>query len=305
MSRSGSADKAIEGPLGGSIVTRDAILARPGDISFRYSRVVRPLPDDELIEMEPPGDPLCFVVKFSAQSIASNLWRDGRHIVRSPCPQGSFSFYDFRQKWVAQVPNPIDSFHLWLPQESFRDLEQRSNISIVDNFYVDPAEYCEDEVMLHLAASLMPSLLSTYEVTRLYADHVFEAMRLHLAQRYGGLTLHDFVYRGGLTFLQEKRVKDRLVADLSDDPSLAELASICGLSVRQFARAFKRSMGVPPHRWLLMQRVDRAKVLLVAGNQSIGEIALACGFADQSHLTRVFSKAIGSTPGIWRRERRS
>jgi AraC family transcriptional regulator len=306
MSQLGStADKAIEGPVGGSIVTRDAVLARPGDVSFQYSRVVRSSWDDALIEMEPSGEPLCFVVKFPTQTVDCNLWCDGRLIVRHPCPSGSLSFHDFRQKWIVQVPNPIDSFHLWLPREVFRDLEENYHTSIVENLYIDPPEHCQDEVMLHLTAALMPSLSSAHEINRLFADHIFESMRLHLAQKYGGLTPHDFVYRGGLTFLQEKRAKDRLIDDLSDDTSLAELASICGLSVRQFARAFKRSTGLPPHRWLLMQRVDRAKVLLVTGDRPIGEIALACGFADQSHLTRVFSRAVGATPGIWRRERRS
>jgi AraC family transcriptional regulator len=62
-------------------------------------------------------------------------------------------------------------------------------------------------------------------------------------------------------------------------------------------------MGMPPHRFLLGKRVGRAMELLVHTDQSLGEIAAACGFADQSHLTRVFSRTVGVSPGRWRQQR--
>ena len=69
--------------------------------------------------------------------------------------------------------------------------------------------------------------------------------------------------------------------------------------------AFKQITGMPPHRWLLMQRVTRAKDLLRGTITPIAEIALTCGFSDQSHLTRVFSKTFGISPGAWRRQWRA
>jgi AraC-like DNA-binding protein len=95
-----------------------------------------------------------------------------------------------------------------------------------------------------------------------------------------------------------------ILDDLTKDPSLAELASLCGLSVSHFARAFKQGTGTPPHRWLISKRVERAQKLLVASDAPISEIAQTCGFADQSHLTRVFTRAVGASPGVWRRERK-
>jgi AraC-like DNA-binding protein len=82
---------------------------------------------------------------------------------------------------------------------------------------------------------------------------------------------------------------------------LARLAAECGLSVRHFARAFRQSTGVPPHRWLLRRRVERAAELL--GNRALplADIAIACGFADQSHFTRVFTALMGASPNTWRR----
>ena len=157
--------------------------------------------------------------------------------------------------------------------------------------------------MVNLASCLIPGLSVSYELTRLFADHVFEAMRLHIAQTYGHLAPRLPIRRGALAPWQTKRVQEKLMDDLTDDPSLEELASLCRLSVSHFARAFKEATGMPPHRWLLSQRVERAKTLLVDSGAPISEVALTCGFADQSHLTRVFSKAVGVSPGVWRRQR--
>ncbi|MNW16127.1 Transcriptional activator NphR [compost metagenome] len=56
-----------------------------------------------------------------------------------------------------------------------------------------------------------------------------------------------------------------------------------------------------PHRWLTAHRIERACALLAQADLSIAAVALACGFSDQSHLTRVFAQALGTTPGMWRR----
>jgi len=96
-----------------------------------------------------------------------------------------------------------------------------------------------------------------------------------------------------------------LLGDLSSDCPVAALASHCGLSRSHFARAFKVSMGVPPHRWLMNHRIRRAGDMLEWTTESIADIALSCGFADQSHLTRVFHAAVGDSPAAWRRRRRA
>ena len=96
-----------------------------------------------------------------------------------------------------------------------------------------------------------------------------------------------------------------LLDDICADRPVAELASHCGLSRSHFARAFKVSMGVPPHRWLMNHRIRRAGDMLEWTTESIADIALSCGFADQSHLTRAFHAAVGDSPAAWRRRRRA
>jgi AraC family transcriptional regulator len=107
--------------------------------------------------------------------------------------------------------------------------------------------------------------------------------------------------RGGLAPWQLRRVSDFVDANMDGDPSIARLAGACGLSVSHFARAFRQTVGMPPHQWLTKRRVERARELLLDSGVELAEIALTCGFVDQSHLTRVFSRAEGCSPGRWRR----
>ncbi|WP_072819574.1 helix-turn-helix domain-containing protein [Bradyrhizobium erythrophlei] len=68
---------------------------------------------------------------------------------------------------------------------------------------------------------------------------------------------------------------------------------------------FRQSTGYPPHRWLLQRRIERAQDLLLNSDKTLAEIARCCGFFDPSHLTRAFSQTVGSSPGLWRRSRRT
>jgi AraC family transcriptional regulator len=90
----------------------------------------------------------------------------------------------------------------------------------------------------------------------------------------------------------------------AEDLALEELAALVSLSAKHFARAFRQSTGMPPHRWLIERRIDRAKALLTEAGLNLAEIALACGFADQSHFTATFRKIVGATPGSFRRDLR-
>ncbi len=90
-----------------------------------------------------------------------------------------------------------------------------------------------------------------------------------------------------------------LEAHVADNVTLGELARIAGLSPYRLARAFSACLGMPPHAYHLHLRVRRAQRLLRAG-RPVASVALDCGFADQSHLTRAFKRQIGLTPGRFR-----
>jgi len=94
------------------------------------------------------------------------------------------------------------------------------------------------------------------------------------------------------------QVRERIAADLLAPPTLAEMARMAGLSRFQLLRHFEKAFGLTPHAWLLQQRAERARSL-IRGGAGLAQAAAACGFADQSHMTRLFTRQFGFTPGAW------
>ena len=106
--------------------------------------------------------------------------------------------------------------------------------------------------------------------------------------------------RGGLPPRALRRVREYVMAHLAENISVEALAAIVGLSRFHFARAFKQSEGVTPHRFLLQCRVRRAQELLAGTGLPLAQIALAAGFSDQSHCSRRFRELVGLTPSKYR-----
>jgi AraC-like DNA-binding protein len=131
----------------------------------------------------------------------------------------------------------------------------------------------------------------------MFVDYVMLALGCHVAQTYGGLETAARSVRGGLAPWQERRAKEIIEANLDGEIPLAELAPECGLSTSHFSRPFKDTTGAPPHPWLLHRRIENAMRLLRNPQLSLVEVAMACGFSDQSHFTRVFTKFSGT--GRW------
>jgi len=109
--------------------------------------------------------------------------------------------------------------------------------------------------------------------------------------------------RGGLSGAQLRRVIDCLAGHIGDNVTLGELAAVAGLSLYHFCRAFKQATGLPPHRYQVMLRINRAKDLLANSTLTVGEIAAAVGYEDQSQLARLFRREVGLTPSDYRRDK--
>jgi AraC family transcriptional regulator len=138
---------------------------------------------------------------------------------------------------------------------------------------------------------------------RLYIEGLGLALAVHVFRTYGdGLTRAPPVI-GGLGALRLRRLAAYVGAHLAEDISLSDLAAVAGLSTHHFGEAFKASTGTSPHRYLIEQRIRRAKELLLGTERSIAEIAVSVGFASHSHFTDSFRKLTGTTPSRFRMDR--
>jgi AraC family transcriptional regulator len=96
-------------------------------------------------------------------------------------------------------------------------------------------------------------------------------------------------------------VVDFIEAHIDQDLNLSRLAKVAAMSVYHFARRFKETAGVSPHAYVVSRRVGRAQHMLQRGKSRLVDIATECGFSSQVHLTTVFRRELGVTPGEYRR----
>lgn len=111
------------------------------------------------------------------------------------------------------------------------------------------------------------------------------------------------VVSNGLARWQAKKVMVYIQQEIEKSMRVGELAQITRLSCSHFSRAFRTTFGCTPQKYIVDQRVGRAKQLMITTGMNLCEVALACGFSDQAHLTRVFRSRTGDTPAVWRRAR--
>jgi AraC family transcriptional regulator len=237
--------------------------------------------------------------------LSYDLWVAGRPVRAHPLKRGSMALLDLNLEPIANLRDPFDSLHFYIPRSALDAFAEEHETKKVSGLHIAPGVSVDDAVVRHLGAALLPAIESPERVNRLFLDHVGLALHAHLAEAYGEMRLGKHgEASGGLSLWQERRVKELLVARINGDVSLEELARECKLSRSYFARAFKRTTGLPPHRWLLAYRIERARNLLLYSSMPIADITRNLGFADQSHFTRVFARAQGLTPGALRRLRR-
>ena len=109
--------------------------------------------------------------------------------------------------------------------------------------------------------------------------------------------------RGGLAPWRIRRVANHIEMNLDTTVRTKDLAALVELSSFHFCRAFRDSFGDSPHAYVTRRRIERAQGLMLTTNNSLSQVAMDCGLADQAHFNRLFRRFVGESPGAWRRAR--
>ena len=247
----------------------------------------------------PPDEAFGLCLRLKPQR--ADLWLDGRWTPKGS-GTGETSVYDLQCEIILHFNDPFDFLFLYLNRRTLLDLADQVGAGPVD-FNVAPGKTVADPVMAHLGGCLLPALDAPGDAKDLFLGYIAMAVQIHFLRNYLGRSRRPRCCRSGLTARQFRIARQMMQAELGGNVPLSAVAQECGLSTTHFARAFAISAGQPPHQWLLEQRVAFACRLLGGTKLSIGEVAVRCGFSDQSHFTRVFSARTGLSPGRWRRAR--
>ena len=230
------------------------------------------------------------------------LWERGKCIMKRDVRAGATYLYDLKLDPRYVIDKPFHSLFFHLPRSALDGIAEQTGAPRIGDLACELGVGHDDAIIRSIGASFLEGLRRPAEANQLFIDHMMLALTAHVAQTYGGLKRNAAFARGGLAPWQARRACERLESDLGGKLSLQQIASEFDLSVSHFARAFRLSIGMPPHQWLLRQRVKAAKQLMTIRDLPLSEIAISAGFANQSHFTRVFSSVVGVSPAAWRRD---
>ena len=277
------------------IVTR---VLRKADIAVTEIRCDNPLPG----MTTPVQREDAFLVGLSLRDFPHReYWEDGRQAPVCDVRAGDTCIHDLKRDPIVLLDKPYHVLFFYLPRAALNAIADDASAPRIGDLDCRLAAGVNDATIAGLGGTILPALSRPEQANRLFVDHVSLAVGIHAAQTYGGMRAVSHPARGGLAPWQERRAKEILSANLDGNLPLKDVARECRLSVSHFSRAFRRTVGVAPHHWLVTRRIEVAKEKLRNTRLSLSDVALACGFADQSHLTRVFTGMVGVSPGAWRR----
>ena len=215
---------------------------------------------------------------------------------------GSRPAYESRLRSLSAVPTQI--LNLYLNRELVSQVaEELVGVELARLELVDQVGL-RDPLLSQVAFALWRELDQPAPAGSLYAQSAAQLLAAHLVRHYSGSHARLRAVPPppqGLTERQVQHLREYIREHLSEPLSLEALAQQVGFSPFHFARVFRQALLVSPHQFVLRQRLERARQLLEQTDLPLVQVAGACGFAHQSHLTQVFKEQVGCTPRAYRR----
>ena len=248
-----------------------------------------------------PPEPAFSILHQLGDLDRHSCWLAGRPRYSGSFGAGTVSVIDLRDNPQCEFRGPFDALQYYIPRRALDDFAYENSAKPISTLKWTRDR--RDPYLSTLSNVLLSALEEESANNQLFVDQLGLSLLAHFAQTYGDLSSREGIQEGGLAPWQERRAKEIMRARLASGLTIADVAAECRLTPSHFARSFRRSTGIAPHEYLSRLRIDEAKRLMTTTRLPLADIALICGFGDQSYFTRVFSRSVGTSPGAWRRAR--
>jgi AraC family transcriptional regulator len=202
-------------------------------------------------------------------------------------------------RWDGPVHRVAAAIHPSLLIGATDEAAQQSDVELTEHWNLT------DPHITAVLRTLTTDLAHGSPAGQLFGESLANALAVYLLRRHAVRRVAPAEYRGGLPGYRLKRVLDYIGDNLAEDLSLSQLSALVGMSPHYFAELFTKSTGQTPHRYVLTQRIVRAKEALCDPGRSVIEAGLDAGFQNPSHFARVFRKFVGTSPSRFQSEVRS
>jgi AraC family transcriptional regulator len=265
---------------------------------------------DDVQEVWANPDPGMHLIAVTYGNFHCEKFIDGRIAFSKVLSSGLFNIVQAGARPRAVLTGEWRVLHLYLPAVWLCDFVNSEELSphATGLELVNP-KGVYDTTVDRLAREVLVEMRDGQPLSRLRIDTLGQDLAICLLRSYSNLVGTPRLARQPPDRVTAdwriRRAMQYLDAHLAQDVGLAELAADIGLSTGHLAAAFRRQTGLPPHRWLMRRRLDRARDLLANSSRSVTEIAHACGFASSQHMATLFRRQTGQTPSEHRRQRQS
>jgi len=257
----------------------------------------------DIVELSPTNGQL-IVPAMKQVSVALALtnssanWRDSSGLPVKAVTAGTVSICRFNETRHFEMGDSAKFVVIQMRDKVFEPVRQEILYRQVD---LQAHDILQDSRLRRFMKILLREKRSAFQSGILFLDSIAIAMASYLVRHYSVTPSIERSFTGGMTPSILRRCIEFMETHLERDLQLRELAREAGISTSHFIRSFRQSTGKIPHQYLLRRRVERAKTVMRDQRASLTEVALACGFADQHHLARIFRRIAGVSPSSYRR----
>lgn len=230
-----------------------------------------------------------------------------RAIGRRVVPAGGIHMISPGAEFGINLSGPIETVHVYVRRAVIEEV----GLEMVDGDPANieiPSNIIDCDKALHALIDASAFAVEDESLgSSMFADYLSRTIAAQLIRSYSKAKLKSGGRAASGTSMSPtlSQAVEYMTANIDSAINLCDIAQATSRSPSHLARMFRSELGMPPHRYLINLRVDKARRLLEKTSMSIAEIAYECGFAHQEHLTRLFRRHCGTTPAVYRRSKRN